>query len=121
LVFARYLNICQENRHLEIGGTWYAVAYQRTLVNTESKYMLLNYALENLDCIRVQFKTDARNNQSQRALERIGAMREGVFRNHMILPDGQLRDSVFYSIIYTEWFEIKSALEKNLGKSYPLP
>ena len=86
----RYLNITPEHRGLEIGGTWYGLEFQRTAVNTECKYLLLQYAFETLDCIRVQFKTDLRNERSQRAIERIGAKREGVLRNHMILPDGQL-------------------------------
>ncbi len=110
----RYLNIQHDNRSLEIGGTWYAVAYQRTAVNTESKYLLLRHAFEELGCIRVQFKTDLRNTRSQRALERIGAVKEGVLRNHMILPDGYIRTSVFYSIIDREWPQVKAALEAKM-------
>jgi RimJ/RimL family protein N-acetyltransferase len=110
----RYLNISPENRGLEIGGTWYGVEFQRTAVNTECKYLLLRYAFETLDCIRVQFKTDLRNERSQRAIERIGAVREGVLRNHMILPDGRYRHSVFYSILDTEWPNVKKRLEKIL-------
>jgi len=85
----RYLNIMPHNRGLEIGGTWYGLEFQRTAVNTECKYLLLKYAFESLECIRVQFKTDIRNTRSQHAIERIGAKREGVLRNHMILPDGR--------------------------------
>jgi len=110
----RYLNITQEHRGLEIGGTWYGLEFQRTVVNTECKYLLLKYAFESLNCIRVQFKTDLRNERSQRAIERIGAKREGVLRNHMILPDGCFRDSVFYSILDREWLEVKTRLEKML-------
>jgi RimJ/RimL family protein N-acetyltransferase len=81
-----------EHRGLEIGGTWYGLEFQRTVVNTECKYLLLKYAFETLGCIRVQFKTDLRNERSQKAIERIGAVkREGVLRNHMILPDGRYR------------------------------
>lgn len=112
----RYLNIQPEHRGLEIGGTWYGRAFQRTAINTESKYLLLRYAFETLGCIRVQFKTDLRNVRSQRAIERLGAKREGVLRNHMILPDGRLRDSVFYSILDTEWEEVKKKLEKKLAE-----
>lgn len=112
----RYLDIRPEHRGLEIGGTWYAVAHQRTMVNTECKYLLLRHAFETLGCIRVQFKTDQRNERSQRALERIGAVREGILRNHMILEDGTFRHSVYYSIIATEWPAVKSRLEGYLQK-----
>jgi RimJ/RimL family protein N-acetyltransferase len=83
-------------------------------VNTECKYLLLEYAFETLGCIRVQFKTDLRNERSQRAIERLGAKREGLLRNHMILPDGRYRDSVYYSIIDKEWPEVKTRLEAML-------
>lgn len=108
----RYLNIMPKDRGLEIGGTWYGVEFQRTPVNTECKYLLLQHAFERLDCIRVQLKTDLRNERSQKAIERIGAVKEGVLRNHMILPDGRYRHSVFYSILDTEWPAVKSRLEK---------
>ncbi len=111
----RYLDIQPQNRSLEIGGTWYATAYQRTAVNTECKYMLLRHAFEVLGCVRVQFKTDVRNLRSQKALERIGARQEGVLRDHMILPDGSLRSSVYYSILKGEWTEVKISLEDKLG------
>jgi RimJ/RimL family protein N-acetyltransferase len=112
----RYLNMQPDQRGLEIGGTWYGLEYQRTMVNTECKYLLLKYAFETLDCIRVQFKTDSRNIRSQRAIERIGAKREGILRNHMILPDGRYRDSVYYSILEREWPEVKAALEERLAR-----
>ncbi len=111
----RYLNITPEHRGLEIGGTWYGVEFQRTAVNTECKYLLLKHAFETLGCIRVQLKTDLRNERSQRAIERIGAVKEGILRNHMILPDGRIRHSVFYSIIDSEWEGVKERLEKMLG------
>ena len=110
----RYLEIRPEHRALEIGGTWYGVAYQRTVVNTECKYLLLRNAFEQLGCVRVQFKTDLRNVRSQKALERIGAVQEGILRNHMITPDGYVRDSVYYSIIEAEWPTIKSRLEQKM-------
>ena len=112
----RYLNIVPENRGLEIGGTWYGLEFQRTAVNTECKYLLLKHAFETLGCIRVQFKTDMRNERSQRAIERIGAKQEGVLRNHMILPDGRYRDSVYYSIIDNEWPGVKARLEEMLAR-----
>ena len=108
----RYLNIMPNDRGLEIGGTWYGPEFQRTLVNTECKYLLLCHAFETLGCIRVQLKTDLRNDRSQKAIERIGAVKEGVLRNHMILPDGRIRHSVYYSILDTEWPEVKKRLEE---------
>lgn len=112
----RYLNMLPEHRGLEIGGTWYGLEFQRTAVNTECKYLLLKYAFETLKCIRVQFKTDLRNERSQRAIERIGAIKEGVLRNHMILPDGRYRHSVFYSILEMEWQGVKQRLEGMLTR-----
>ena len=110
----RFMDIQTRNRGVEIGGTWYGLAYQRSVVNTECKYLLLRHAFEAWDCIRVQLKTDLRNERSQRAIERIGAVREGVLRNHMIRPDGTPRDSVYYSIIDREWPAVKARLEAML-------
>lgn len=112
----RYLNIMPKDRGLEVGGTWYGLDFQRTAVNTECKYLLLQHAFETLGCIRVQIKTDLRNERSQKAIERIGAVREGVLRNHMILPDGRIRDSVFYSILDTEWPQVKLRLQEMLDR-----
>jgi N-acetyltransferase len=112
----RYLNIMPKDRGLEIGGTWYGPEFQRTVVNTECKYLLLQHAFETLGCIRVQLKTDLRNERSQKAIERIGAVKEGVLRNHMILPDGRYRHSVFYSILDTEWPEVKKRLEEMMNR-----
>ena len=112
----RYLNIMPKDRGLEVGGTWYGTEFQRSPVNTECKYLLLKHAVEALGCIRVQLKTDLRNERSQKAIERIGAKKEGVLRNHMILPDGRFRHSVFYSILDTEWGEVKKRLEEMMGK-----
>jgi RimJ/RimL family protein N-acetyltransferase len=112
----RYLNIMPNDRGLEVGGTWYGLDFQRTAVNTESKYLLLTHAFETLKCIRVQIKTDSLNTRSQAAIERIGAVKEGVLRNHMILPDRRIRHSVFYSILDTEWNGVKKKLEEMLEK-----
>jgi len=112
----RYLNIMPNDRGLEIGGTWYGPEFQRTVVNTECKYLLLQHAFESLGAIRVQLKTDSRNERSQRAIERIGGVREGVLRNHMILPDGHIRHSVFYSILDSEWPSVKAGLEEMMRK-----
>lgn len=112
----RYLNIMPNDHGLEIGGTWYGLDFQRTAVNTECKYLLLTHAFEVLKCIRVQIKTDSLNLRSQAAIERIGAVKEGVLRNHMILQDGRIRHSVFYSILDTEWIDVKKKLEAMLEK-----
>ena len=113
----RYLNIHHADRNLEIGGTWYGLPYQRTAVNTESKYLLLRHAFETLGCIRVNFKADRRNEPSLRAIERLGAVKEGVLRKHMILEDGYVRDSVVYSILDEEWPVVKQRLEERLNEN----
>jgi RimJ/RimL family protein N-acetyltransferase len=110
----RYAAIDRVNRHMEIGWTWIAGDYQRTYVNTEAKYLMLGHAFEQFNCLRVEFKTDSLNEKSRRALLRIGAKEEGTFRNHMILPTGRIRHSVYYSIIDTEWPGVKAALEAKL-------
>jgi RimJ/RimL family protein N-acetyltransferase len=110
----RFMDIRLRDRALEIGGTWFATSYQRTAVNTETKLLMLTHAFEVIGCIRVQFKTDVRNARSQQALERIGAVREGILRSHMILPDGYIRDSVYYSIIASEWSAVKDRLISKL-------
>ena len=115
---SRYLAIREDHRALEIGGTWYGRAYQRSGVNTECKYLLIKHAFETLGCIRVQFKTDARNQRSQKSLERIGAVKEGTLRKQMITADGQVRDSIYYSIIESEWPSVKANLEEKLERSY---
>ena len=113
----RYLNIMPNDRGLEVGGTWYGLEFQRTAVNTECKYLLFKHAFETLGAIRMQLKTDLRNERSQKAIERIGAVKEGVLRNHMILPDGIIRHSVFYSILDTEWEGVKKRLEEMLERN----
>jgi RimJ/RimL family protein N-acetyltransferase len=112
----RYMEIRHAHRGLEIGGTWYGADFRRTGVNTECKYLLLKHAFEVMNCIRVQFKTDSRNERSQRAIERIGAVKEGLLRNHMVLPDGYQRHSVYYSILDSEWPRVKTGLEQKLGE-----
>jgi RimJ/RimL family protein N-acetyltransferase len=103
----RFLNIRRAHRSLEIGYTWLGSAARRTPINTHCKWLLLSHAFDTLGAIRVEFKTDHRNVRSQRALERIGATREGLHRQHMIMPDGHLRDSVYYSIIDKEWSAVR--------------
>jgi RimJ/RimL family protein N-acetyltransferase len=115
----RYMNIDRPNRKLEIGSTWVAKRWQRTAVNTEAKYQLLRHAFEELGCVRVEFKTDVLNAQSRAALLRIGAKEEGILRKHQITQTGRVRDSVYYSIIDTEWPEVKRRLEEKLGMQNP--
>jgi N-acetyltransferase len=112
----RYHNIDRANRRLEIGWTWVAKDWQRTPVNTEAKYLLLGHAFETLWCVRVEFKTDVLNEQSRRALLRIGATEEGTLRRHMITESGRWRDSVYYSILDTEWPAVKQRLEEKLAQ-----
>ena len=113
----RYLEIRREHRGLEIGGTWYGVDYHGTAVNPESKYLLLRHAFETLDVLRVQFKTDLRNEHSQRAIERLGAVKEGVLRDHLITPAGYVRSSVYYSVLAAEWPAVKARLEARLTQT----
>ncbi|WP_338749055.1 GNAT family protein [Bacillus sp. FJAT-52991] len=110
----RFLSLCDDHRNLEIGWTWFAPAVWGTHVNIECKYLLLRYCFEVLNLIRVQFKTDERNIRSQKAIERIGGVKEGILRNHMIRKDGTFRDSIFYSIISSEWPSVKKKLEARL-------
>ena len=106
-----YLNIEREHRRVEIGGTWYRKSAQRTAINTECKLLLLQYAFESMDCIAVEFRTHALNHQSRKGIERLGAKLDGILRNHMIMPNGTLRDTYVYSIIVSEWPTIKAHLE----------
>lgn len=110
----RYRAINPQHRRLEIGSTWLAKSVQRTAVNTESKLLLLQHAFEQLNCLRVEFLTDALNLQSRAAIERLGATLEGILRVHMIMPSGRSRDSACFSIVESEWPAIKSRLESKL-------
>jgi RimJ/RimL family protein N-acetyltransferase len=107
----RYGAINLPHRRVEIGWTWYGGAFQRTPVNTECKLLLLTHAFERLGMIRVEFKTDALNDKSRNALQRIGALQEGIFRKHLICASGRIRDTVYFSILDSEWPEKKRALE----------
>jgi RimJ/RimL family protein N-acetyltransferase len=106
----RYLDIRAPHRGLEIGWTWITPAHQRTALNSECKRLLLAHAFETLGCLRVQLKTDLRNLQSQAAIERLGARKEGVLRKHQVLWDGYVRDSVLYSITDEQWPAVRSRL-----------
>ena len=113
----RFYNIDHENRSVEIGYTWLAAQAQRTAVNTEAKLLLLTHAFESWGCIRVSLITDVLNVQSQKAILRLGAKQEGILRNHLIMPDGRYRDSVCFSIIESEWPEVKAGLKKMVEDS----
>lgn len=105
-----YLNISNPNARLEIGATWIGRGFQGTGLNKQQKLLMLSYAFETLGMQRVELKTDARNLQSQRAMEKIGAIREGSLRSHTIMEDGYRRDTVYYSILIDEWAEVKSRI-----------
>jgi N-acetyltransferase len=107
----RYGNIDRTHHRVEIGWTWVAPAWQRTAVNTEAKYLLLKHAFETLGCIRVELKTDSLKERSRAAILRIGAREEGTFRNHMITASGRIRHTVYFSILDSEWPEVKSRLQ----------
>jgi RimJ/RimL family protein N-acetyltransferase len=111
----RFANIVREHRRVEIGWTWITPQWQRTALNTEAKYLMLRHAFEAWGCIRVELKTNSRNEQSRRAILRIGAKEEGTLRNHMLSPDGSFRDTVYFSIIESEWPDVKRMLERKLG------
>ena len=110
----RYANIERLHHRLEIGWTWVATQWQRSAINTEAKYLLLRHAFEKLKCMRVELKTDSLNDRSRNAILRIGAREEGTFRNHMITASGRIRHTVYFSIIDSEWPEVKSRLESKL-------
>ena len=112
----RYIDLRRADRALEIGSTWLGPAVQRTGINTECKYLLLRHAFEDLGAVRVQLKTDVRNERSQRAIARIGAVREGVLRRHLTLGDGFVRDTVMFSITDAEWPATKERLEAMLRR-----
>ena len=110
----RFGNIDLRNRKAEIGWTWINAEWQRTAINTEAKLLMLTHAFEIWKWIRVEFKTDANNHGSRKAIRRLGALEEGTLRNHMITEGGRFRDSVYFSIIEDEWDEVKHRLSFSL-------
>jgi N-acetyltransferase len=112
----RFMNIDRVNRRVEIGSTWIAPEWQRTAMNTEAKYLMLQHAFEVWKCIRVELKTDALNDRSRRAILRLGAKEEGTLRKHLITWTGRVRDTVYFSILDTEWPQVKARLEAKLAK-----
>ena len=109
----RFCNIDVKNRRVEIGYTWYRQSAQRTGVNTECKLLLLQHAFEQLQCIAVEFRTNWHNHKSRAAIARLGAKQDGVLRQHMLMPDGQYRDTVVFSILNSEWPAVKAQLRWN--------
>ena len=103
------------NKRIEIGFTFLGESWQKSLINTEAKFLMLSYAFEHLGLIRVEFLTDYLNSNSRRAILRLGAKEEGVLRNHMVMPDGRVRDSVLFSIIRNEWSGVKQLLSFKLA------
>jgi len=112
----RFGNIDCTNRRVEIGWTWLGLRWQRTVANTEAKYLMLRHAFETWGCVRVEFKTDSLNQPSRHALLRIGAREEGILRNHMVTYSGRLRHTVYFSIVDSEWPTVKADLEHRLMK-----
>lgn len=110
-----YCNADPEHHRVEIGHTWNAVSAQRSGTNTESKLLLLSHAFETLECIAVEFRTHRLNQQSRRAIERLGAQQDGVLRHHQRMPDGSMRDTVVYSILPSEWPTIRADLQRRLA------
>lgn len=112
---SRFFAMSEQHKNLEIGYTWFNPSVWRTITNTETKYLMLQHAFEQMDCIRVQLKTDLRNVRSQEAMRRLGATQEGVLRHVLILPDGHYRSSMYFSILRDEWFnKVKPFLESKL-------
>ena len=112
----RFMNIDAANRRVEIGSTWLAKPWQRTAINTEAKYLMLRHAFETWGCIRVELKTDALNQRSREAMLRIGAREEGTLRQHMVTWSGRLRDTVYFSILDSEWSAVRANLEAKLKR-----
>lgn len=112
----RFGNIDPANRRVEIGWTWVTPEFQRTWVNSEAKFLMLRHAFEVWKCVRVELKTDALNEKSRTAMKRIGAKEEGILRQHMVTWTGRLRDSVYYSIVDSEWPEVRARLEGFLSR-----
>lgn len=110
----RYGAIDLRNRRVEIGWTWITPAWQRSAVNTEAKLLMLAHAFEALGCQRVELKTDALNERSRRAIARLGAKQEGIFRKHMVTTTGRIRDSVYFSVVDDEWPAVRAGLEAKL-------
>lgn len=117
----RFANIVADHRRVEIGWTWIAQPWQRSAVNTEAKLLMLTHAFDTWGCNRVELKTDALNERSRSAIARLGAKEEGVLRAHMVVADGRLRDTVYYSILRDEWPEVRQRLFDRLARGAAEP
>ena len=117
----RFMNIDGPNRRVEIGSTWIARAWQRSMTNTEAKHLMLRHAFETLGCMRVELKTDSLNRRSRNAILRIGAREEGTLRNHMLTWSGRIRHTVYFSILDSEWPRVKEDLERKLARGTGAP
>ncbi len=113
---SRYLNVRRPDRVVEVGWTWLTPSAWRTGANVEAKLLMLGHAFETLGCVRVEFKTDSRNERSRAAIAALPAQFEGVMRNHMIVPDVGRRDSAYYSVIDAEWPQVRANLERRLAR-----
>jgi RimJ/RimL family protein N-acetyltransferase len=111
-----FMNIDAANHRAEIGSTWYAKRLQRTALNTDAKSLLLGHAFEGVGCVAVEFRTHFMNQQSRRAIERLGAKLDGILRNHSIAPNGTLRDTCVYSVLVSEWPTVRAHLQLQLKK-----
>jgi len=111
----RFLNIDKVNHRVEIGHTWLAKSFRKTAVNTESKYLMLQYAFEKINCIAVEIRTDVLNDVSRKAIERLGARQDGILRNHKIMRDGRIRNTVCYSITKDEWPGVLKNMREKLS------
>lgn len=117
----RFYSMSRPNRNLEIGYTWLDPSVWKTPVNSEAKLLLLSHAFDSLGCLRVALRTDERNLRSQRAMERFGAVREGLFRKHLVLPDGYIRNTVYYSVTDEDWPRVREFLRASLERRDPGP
>lgn len=117
----RFGAFAARHRRVEIGWTWVAAPWQRTAVNTETKYLLLRHAFETLHLRRVELKTDVLNVRSRAAILRLGAREEGVLRHHQVTDSGRVRDTVYFSILAEEWPAVRAGLEQRLAASPPAP
>ena len=111
----RFMNFSVHDGRYEIGSTWVTKSMQRSAVNAEAKFLMLRHAFESLGARRVELKTHAQNEKSRRAIERLGAVYEGMHRNHMVMPDGSMRDTVWYSITDAGWPAVRAGLEARLS------
>jgi RimJ/RimL family protein N-acetyltransferase len=111
----RFGNIDRANRRAEIGWTWITPEFQRTYVNSEAKYLMLRHAFEAWNCMRVELKTDVLNEKSRNAMLRMGAKEEGILRKHAVTYSGRIRDTIYYSVLDTEWPEVREGLLRSIG------